>query len=489
MAQLPPGPSRRVPGLAAIAFSRGRLKVLQDYTRRYGDVVYFELAGAPFGILNHPDYVRDVLVTRHRQFHKGVGLERARLLLGEGLLTSEDQFHDRQRRLLLPAFHRERIAGYADTMAAYARRHTEGWTSGAVIDASTEMASLALAIAGKTLFDADVEHEASDIGRAVGDAMSTFNLAMLPFGRRLVRLPIPPANRFRRARARLDATVYRLIAERRASRVVGQDLLSMLVAARDVDGDNAGMTDQQIRDETMTLLLAGHETTANALTWTWYLLSANTGAEAWLHEEVDTVLGGRLPGVDDLPRLTYTRAVVAESMRLFPPAYLVGRRALEPYAVPGTDYVLPARTVVLISQYLLHRDARFWDDPQAFVPERWLDAERAERHRYAYFPFGAGPRVCIGEHFAWMEATLVLATIASRWQLRLVPGHKVELQPIITLRAKHGMRMTAARRSVPAEAGDLAGDPDQNSMTNPADGTIGINVSVAPKTRPTRSTP
>ena len=429
-----------------LAFSRGRLQLLQDFTRRYGDVVYFQIAGAPFAVLNHPDFVRDVLVTRHRAFHKGVGLERARMLLGRGLLTSEDDFHARQRRLLLPAFHRERIAGYADAMVAHTRRRSERWQEGRVVDVSTEMAALTLAIAGTTLFDADVEGEASEIGEAVTSALASFNFALLPYGDRLSKLPIPPAIRFRRARARLDATVYRLIAERRSKGATGRDVLSVMVSARDVEGDNSGMTDEQIRDEVMTLLLAGHETTANALTWTWYLLAQHPDVEARLHSEVDSTLGGRDPSSADLARLPYVRAVVAESMRLYPPAYLVGRRALEPYAIPGTGYVVPARTVVLLSQYLLHRDSRFWDEPERFLPERWLDEERAERHRYAYFPFGAGSRICIGEHFAWMEAILALTTIAQRWRLQLVPGQAIALQPIITLRAKNGIKMLVERR-------------------------------------------
>ena len=447
MSHLPPGPSRRLPGTMAFAFSRGRLQLLQRLTRKYGDVVYFEVAGAPFTILNHPDFARDVLVTRHRAFHKGVGLERARMLLGHGLLTSEDDFHARQRRLLLPAFHRERIVGYADTMVLHVRRRSEQWSAGNVIEVASEMAALALAIAGKTLFDADVEDEASEIGEAVSSVLASFNFALLPFGDKLVNFPIPPAIRFKRAKARLDATVYRLIAERRTKGATGRDVLSMMVSARDVEGDNAGMTDEQIRDEAMTLLLAGHETTANALTWTWYLLSQHPEIEARLHAEVDAVLGGRDASAGDLPQLSYARAVVAESMRLYPPAYLVGRRALEPYAIPGTDYVVPARTVVLISQYLLHRDPRFWDDAEQFVPERWLDEGRAERHRYAHFPFGAGTRICIGEHFAWMEAILALSTIAQRWRLRLVPGQKIEMQPIITLRAKNGIKMVAEHRA------------------------------------------
>ena len=449
-----PGPKGLYGVLVAYAFSRDRISFLHDLTKRYGDVVFFEAGGSPFAILNHPDYVRDVLVTNHRAFHKGVGLERAKLLLGEGLLTSEDDLHQRQRRLLTPAFHRDRIAGYGAVMAAYARRHTDRWVSGRAVDVAEDMAALTLAVAGKTLFDADVESDAQEIAEALDAALAGFNLSLMPYGERLVRLPIPSAIRFHKSRARLDAVVYRLIEQRRAKAAdggtVGRDVLSILVAARDEEGDRTGMSDEQIRDEAMTLLLAGHETTANAMTWTWYLLSQHPEAERALHAEVDGVLGsGRLPAADDLPRLPYTRAVLAESMRLFPPAYLVGRRALATYAVPGTDYVLPARTVVLLAEYLLHRDPRFWDDAERFRPERWTekgDAATPARHRFAYFPFGAGPRICIGEHFAWMEGTLLLATIAQRWKLRLVPGHRVAPLPIITLRARYGMRMTVDPR-------------------------------------------
>jgi cytochrome P450 len=234
--------------------------------------------------------------------------------------------------------------------------------------------------------------------------LSTFNLGLTAFGNRLLRLPIvPAARRFRRAKKELDETVYRLIAERRATGHAGRDVVSMLVAARDVEGDNTGMSDEQIRDEVLTLLLAGHETTANALTWTWYLLSQNPDAEQRLHSEVDQVLAGRAPGAANLEHLKFTRAVLSEAMRLYPPAYVIGRRTLEDYHVPGTDYVLPAGTVVLLSQFLLHRDPRFWDEPDRFAPERWLKKDTpGPRHRFAYFPFGAGQRVCIGEHFAWM---------------------------------------------------------------------------------------
>ena len=446
MPRTPPGPHGAFAArLLALAFVRDRLAPLKDIAGRYGDVAFFTIAGAPYALLNHPDYVRDVLITRNRAFHKGVGLERAQVLLGKGLLTSEDEQHQRQRRLIQPAFHRERLQGYAGTMVSFAERFASRWLEGEMRDVAHEMALLTLAIAGKTLFDTDVEDRADVIGAAVTQALAAFNIALMPYGDRLVNWPIPPARRFRDAKSRLDAIVYQMIGERRASGAAGCDVLSTLVAARDEEANGAGMTDLEIRDEVMTLLLAGHETTANALTWTWYLLSQYPQVRERVESEVTRVCGDRLPTVEDLPSLTYTRAALSESMRLFPPAYLVGRRALAEYAVPNTDYVLPARTVVFISQYLLHNDARFWDAPEAFRPERWLGGEPA-RHRYAYFPFGAGPRICIGEQFAWMEAVLVLATIARHWRLDFDPTRKIAIQPTITLRPKYGMRMRIERR-------------------------------------------
>ena len=434
----------RYPGQLVRAFTRDSLGFLTAAAREHGDVVQWRLGTERMALVNHPDDVRDVLVTRGRSFRKGRGLERARLLLGDGLLTSEGDFHLRQRRLAQPAFHRQRVAAYGASMTALAARAGARWRPGETLDAADEMMRLALAIVGETLFGADMEGEAGEIGEALTQALHAFSFAMLPFGELLQRATfLPPVRRFNRARARLDATVYRLIAERRAGAGGGDDLLSMLVAARDTEGDGAGMTDEQLRDEAMTILLAGHETTANALTWTWYLLSQHPAAEAALHAELADALGGRAPGADDLPRLPYARMVLAESMRLFPPAWVIGRRAVEPYAVRGET--LPARTVVLVSQYVVHRDPRWWPEPERFRPERWAE-DAGDRPRFAYFPFGAGTRVCIGEQFAWMEGVLVLATIAQRWRLRLVPGHPVAPQPIVTLRPRWGMKMVAEPR-------------------------------------------
>ncbi len=375
---------------------------------------------------------------------KGEGLQRAKRLLGEGLLTSEGEFHLRQRRLAQPAFHRQRIAAYATTMVEYAARACDQWRAGETRDVARDMMRLTLAIAGKTLFDADVEGEADEIGEALTTTFELFNRLTLPFAQLLERLPLPATRRFQKARERLDATIYRIIDERRASGADRGDLLSMLIAVRDEEGDGTGMTDEQLRDEAMTIFLAGHETTANALTWTWYLLSQHPDIEARFHAEVDEVLKGEPPTAEDFPRLPYTEMVFAEAMRLYPPAWIIGRRALGDYRIDG--YTIPARSILLMSQYMTHHDARFFPDPFRFDPERWTPEARESRPKFSYFPFGGGPRLCIGESFAWMEGALVLATIARRFRMRLAPGHPVEMQPLVTLRPKHGMRMILESR-------------------------------------------
>ena len=432
--------------LAALRMGRDPLAFLEGVAAQYGDIARVPLGAETLYLVNHPDLIRDVLVTQHRHFHKGRGLERAKNLLGEGLLTSEDDLHLRQRRLSQPAFHRQRIAAYGATMAAYGASRRDRWQPGTVIDVHREMMALTLAIVGKTLFDADVEDEAAEIGEALTTTFESFNfLFYLPFGELLERIPLPVTRRFRKARSRLDATIYRLIRERRATGTDRGDLLSMLILAHDTEGDGGRMTDLQLRDEAMTLFLAGHETTANALTWTWYLLSQHPDVEARLHAEIDEALGARLATADDVPRLPYTRMILTEAMRLYPPAWIVGRRAVVPVEIRG--FTIPARAIVLLCQYITHRDARWFPDPDRFDPDRWTPDRAAEHPKFSYFPFGGGPRVCIGEPFAWMEGVILLATIAQRWRLRLVPGHPIALQPIITLRPRYGMRMVVDERA------------------------------------------
>jgi len=425
-------------------FRRDPLKFLLDSARDYGDIVYLKFGPQAVYLLNDPDSIRDVLVTNNRNFVKSRGLEMAKKFLGEGLLTSEGEFHRRQRRLAQPAFHRQRINSYAAVMTDYGHRTRTRWQAGEELDIWQEMMRLTLAIVGKTLFDADVEAEAPQIGAALTEIMQLFERVSNPFAGLLEKLPLPSNFRFLKAKQRLDSTIYRIINERRASGEDRGDLLSMLLLAQDEEGDGGSMTDVQLRDEAMTLFVAGHETTANALTWTWYLLSQHPEVEAKLHEEIDAVLAGRLPTADDVARLRYTEMVFAESMRLYPPAWTMGRRVLANYDVSG--YVLPANSIVLVSQWVMHHDPRYFPDPFKFDPERWTAEAREARPKFSYFPFGGGPRVCIGEQFAWMEGALLIATIAQQWRMRLASDQIVEPRAMITLRPKHGMRMVVEAR-------------------------------------------
>lgn len=440
----PPSPDRR-PIIGHLAmFRRDPLKFLLDSARDYGDIVYLKFGPQAVYLLNNPDSIRDVLVTNNRNFVKSRGLEMAKKFLGEGLLTSEGEFHRRQRRLAQPAFHRQRINSYAAVMTDYGDRTRTRWEPGEELDIWQEMMRLTLAIVGKTLFDADVEAEAPQIGAALTEIMQLFERVSNPFAGLLEKLPLPSNFRFLKAKQRLDSTIYRIINERRASGEDRGDLLSMLLLAQDEEGDGGSMTDLQLRDEAMTLFVAGHETTANALTWTWYLLSQHPEIEAKLHSEIDAVLAGRLPTADDVARLRYTEMVFAESMRLYPPAWTMGRRVLADYEVSG--YVLPANSIVLVSQWVMHHDPRYFPDPFKFDPERWTVEAREARPKFSYFPFGGGPRVCIGEQFAWMEGALLIATIAQQWRMRLASNQIVEPRAMITLRPKHGMRMVVEAR-------------------------------------------
>ena len=443
--QQPPSLKRKFPGANFIAFRRDPLGFLQAAAHEHGDIVYFKIGPQNVYFLNHPDHVKDVLVTHNQNFIKGRALQRSKRLLGEGLLTSEGEFHRRQRRLAQPAFHKQRIASYGVMMTDYAEKTSRRWNDGETLDMSQEMMRLTLGIVGKTLFDADVESEAQEIGEALNTVMELFNAMLLPFSEVLEKLPLPQNRRFQTAKDRLDATIYRMIDERRQSGEDRGDLLSMLLLAQDEEGDGKGMTDEQVRDEALTIFLAGHETTANAMTWTWYLLSQHPEVEAKLHAELEAVLKERrIPTFEDVPNLRYTEMVFAEAMRLYPPAWAIGRLCLKDYEVAG--FVIPEGSLVLLSQYVMHRDERFYPDPTHFDPERWTPQARESRPTYSYFPFGGGPRRCIGEGFAWMEGILLIATLARQWSMSLVPNHPVELRPVITLRPKHGMRMTIVKR-------------------------------------------
>jgi cytochrome P450 len=411
---------------------------------RYGDVSRFRFGLYDEYLLVHPEHVQRVLVGEHRSFTKGRALAEAKRILGEGLLTSEGEVHRRQRQLMQPLFIHDRVCAYGEAMVEAGERMAARWRNGQAFDVHAEMSRLTLSIVGRTLFDADVEAEAAEIGRALTESIEMLNRFMLPYSGLLERVPTATARRLRRARARLDATIYALIAERRASGAEGGDLLSLLLHASAEQDGSARMSDEQVRDEAMTIFLAGHETTAVALTWTWYLLAQNSRVEARLHEELAHELGGRSPTVADLPRLPYTERVLAEVIRLYPPAWVIGRRARVDVNLDG--YRIPAGSIVILSPFVTHRDARWYPEPLRFDPDRFTPEARARRPRYAYYPFGGGPRVCIGEGFAWMEARLLLATLAQRVRLVLAPGSEVALQPRVTLRPRGGLSMTATRR-------------------------------------------
>jgi cytochrome P450 len=435
---------------------------------KLGDVSFFRMGAQPGYFLNHPDLVRDLFVVNAHKFMKGRALQRAKNLLGEGLLTSEGAFHLRQRRMMQPAFHRARIAEYATAMVEFADAMSNSWKDGDVLDVDKEMMHLTLQIVGKTLFSANVEDDADDVGNAMTTVSKLFDFLLLPYSEWLQKLPLPQTRRFNRARATLNSVVYGIIERRRESGEDAGDLLSMLLAARDEE-DGGSMSNEQIRDEALTLFLAGHETTSNALTFTWYLLSQNPDKAEKLHDELDRVLiqAGhptdsqdfinpkskiqnpkwlRLPTIDDVANLRYTEAVLAESMRLYPPAWAIGRLATADHEFGG--YQVPKGALVLVSPYVAHRDPRFWDDADKFVPERW-DAQSVKEasQKNIYIPFGGGIRRCIGEGFAWTEGILLLATLAQKWSLSLMPEQKIGLMPLITLRPKYGMRMRVSRRS------------------------------------------
>lgn len=433
----PPGPKGHLIGDNLPEYGRDPLGFLKSCARSYGDVVRLRFLGQTFYLLSRPDLIESVLVTNNRNFMKSKILKRNGRLLGDGLLTSEGEFWRRQRRLAQPAFHRRRIASYGEVMASYAERRIESWRGGQIMDIHREMMGLTMEIVAKTLFDADVSAEAREVGEALKMAMKDFSSR-----RRLIRLPksIPTLHnvRFERAARRLDGIVQRIIEDRRASGEDRGDLLSMLILAEDEDGNR--MTDKQLRDEVMTLFLAGHETTANALSWTFYLLAQHPEVEAKLAGEIESALGGRTPTTSDLANLSYAECVIEESMRLYPPAWTVSREALTDCEIGG--YHMPAGTTALMSQWVMHRDPRYYDEPERFEPDRWTLQSEKGLPRFAYFPFGGGPRQCIGMGFALTEARLILATIARRFQMELVPGQRVEPYPSITLRPKQGIRMT-----------------------------------------------
>jgi cytochrome P450 len=410
----------------------------------YGRIAHYKLGWQHIVFINHPEFIREVLVNHQQEMIKERTQRRMKILLGEGLITSEGAFHMRQRRIAAPAFHRQRIAAYADVMVERATLRRASWHPGQTVDIGAEMMQLALEVVARTLFNTDVTSDVLEINREVNVIMDLYNyLISLPLAEAYLYAPLPGLTRFRRARARLDAVVHRIIANHRNRERAGDtsdsgDLLSMLMASRDEEGGGV-MTDAQLRDEIITIFLAGYETVANALTWTWLLLAQNPEAAQRFYEEVDQVLGGRTPTLEDLPQLRYTEMVFAESMRIYPPAWAMGRQSTAPLSLG--PYRFPAKTYFFFSQYVMQRDPEYFPDPLRFDPERFTPEAKAARPRFAYFPFGGGGRQCIGESFAWMEGVLILTTIAQKWRLTLLPDQQIDVQPKITLRPRYPIHM------------------------------------------------
>ncbi|WP_052665075.1 cytochrome P450 [Nitriliruptor alkaliphilus] len=420
-------------------FVADRLGFLTRLSREHGDVASFRIGPYRNWQLTHPDHVREVLVTHAAKVRKGPILQRARIVLGDGLLTSEGDRHRRDRRVLQQAFHPRRVASYAATMVEHADAATGRWEPGVAVDVHAELVRATLATAGATLLGANVADDVDLVERALADLLSAYKLAFIPFGWRLQWLPIGPPRRLRRGRSALHDLVDRTIAERRASGEDRGDLLSALTLA-----DDGGFTDAALRDHAVTLLLAGHETTANALTFACHLLATAPEVDAAVHTEVDQVLAGRLPTADDLDQLPRCRALFAEALRLYPPSWAMGRQLRADLQVG--DVRIPAGDLVVLPQWVVHRDPRWWPEPERCQLERWTDATDRERPRGAFFPFGAGVRQCIGEGFAWTEGVLALATIVRRWRFAPVPGRQLQLDPLLTLRPRNGCWLHALPR-------------------------------------------
>jgi cytochrome P450 len=466
----PPGPHSILPHKLLRKFIHNPIKTLMDIAYTYGDIAHFKFGRQHVYLINNPHYIEDILIRNYKNFIKSRGLQVSKRLLGEGLVTSEGEYHDRQRKIIQPAFYPNLIKGYGDIMTTYTVNMCQRWEDGITLDIHKEMIHVTSAIISKAVLGSDIKSEEGD---QVGDALLTcaeyFNQLLMPFGELIEKIPVLPINKgFQAAKKKLDSIVYSMIKEHRDNESKGVssqggDLLYTLLQAQDTEAAMGPMTDSQLRDEVMTIFLAGHETTANALTWTFYLLSQNSIVEAKLYEELCSVLGNgkdgnnssstskskgrriRIPTIEDVPKLEYTEKVFRESMRLYPPAWTIGRQAITDYKVD--KYVIPAGSIILMSQYVMHRNPRYFSDPDLFYPDRWTKEAKSQLPRFSYFPFGGGIRGCVGEPFAWMEGVLLIATVCQQWKMHHDDTHnKVELKPLITLRPKHGMHMKLERR-------------------------------------------
>ncbi len=438
--RFPPGPDHNVfqAVRSTLRQQRSRLEFLLDMARTYGEICHFHTGFRDIYLVTHPAYVRAVLVEQADKFHRTASAKRAfGKYLGQGLLVIDGEPHRHERHLAQPAFHHQRIEAYAQVMVRYTLRLIERWKPGLERDISTEMTRLTSEIVAKCLFDADVSGDAEEIAQTMGILQDATIRQLLLFGMLRTRLLGAAKRQEQAALQSLDRMIYRFIDERRVSGQDKGDLLSMLLLATDESGNPNSI--QQVRDEVITLFLAGHETTSNTLTWAWYLLSQNPDVAVRLRQELIEVLGDHTPTVQDVPRLVYSAMIIRETLRLYPPGWIIPRQAIAEVELGG--YRLKAGSVVITSPYITHRLARYFPDPESFHPERFVPGYEQSLPRFAYFPFGGGPHICIGQSFAMLEAVLILATIAQRYRLDLVHDQRIELEPLITLRAKHGMRM------------------------------------------------
>ncbi|MFY0545153.1 cytochrome P450 [Brevibacillus sp. H7] len=442
-----PGPKGLPVSGNLLAFRRDPLGFLQEAASEHGDIVHFRFGPTRhIYLLTNPEHIKEVLVVKHEHFRKAKGLQVAKVVVGEGILTSEGKKHLRQRRLMQPAFHRERIAAYGQTMVDLTLAMIEQWRDGEEIDVHDEMMKVTLAIITKTMFGKGLKEGVDKIGQAIEVGLHYVSTKASSFIDIPLSVPTRSNLKFREAAETLDKAIYAIIDERRRTgNTERTDLLGMLLAARDED-DGTGMTDKQVRDEVMTIFLAGHETTANTMSWIWYLLATHPEAEKKLQSELDEVLGGRTPTVEDIPRLAYVNQIISEAMRLYPAAWAISREVVDEVDIGGQTFH-PGETLMM-SQYVMHRNPKYYDNPDQFLPERFAGDLLKRIPSFAYFPFGGGPRICIGNNFARMEAALLLAAIAQRCRLPLAnPERPVEPEPLVTLRPKNGLPVRVEKRS------------------------------------------
>ncbi len=427
------------------SFAFPPIEFFRSAAEKYGDIFTFRVGTQRAYFIKSPAYIKEVLKTKQSSFVKEDFLKRGKIILGEGLVTSDGDIHRRQRRLVQPAFHNDRISACASTMVDFAQLTAAKWEDNTEVEMTQEMLHLTLRIVAKTLFNADVEKDARDFGEVLSSFLELFNLLIFPFEEDGDRPPDTTAKAITHAREKIDEIIYRLMDERRKSGEDAGDLLSVLMKSTSSEDGGQRMSDQQLRDEMVTIFLAGHETIANAMTWTWYLLSQNPEVEQKFHEELDSVFtGNRTPTIEDIPALEFTRNVFAESMRLFPPVWALGRKATEDCVIG--ERPIPKDSIILMSQYVTHRDPEYFDEPEKFKPERWTLEMQESLPDFAYFPFGGGARRCIGEQFSWTEGILLLATFGREWRFRMDSAREPEPLFLLTLRPKRPLNFVVEKR-------------------------------------------